>query len=235
MSLRKHGGQWWLEQPLAVEVPANPLRIKSLLDVTETASQSSFPATGKDLGPFGLDEPDVILRLPGATFAFGGSDALNGWRYVLSGDTVHLIADTLYWFLSADSATFVSRQLLPEGAAIKALYLPQLSIEQVDGHWQVEPPAPDISADAIQALLDSWRRAQAIAVEQQEPGTQGEALRVELAPPHQTLELLVTETEPDLILVRPDAGLRYRLPATANDDLLSLRQHDSGAGADATQ
>ncbi|KPK40993.1 MAG: hypothetical protein AMJ69_00280 [Gammaproteobacteria bacterium SG8_47] len=235
ISLRKRGEAWWIESPFGVALSANALRVKSLLEISDTVSQSSFPAGGKDLKPFGLSEPEIILRLPGASFAFGNTDALNGWRYVLSENTVHLIADTLYWFLSADSATFVGRQLLPEHATLTALQLPQLRLEQVAGRWSVEPPMPNVSADAIQALLESWRRAQALVVEKAEPHSTGETIRVTLKEADAPLEFVLIETEPDVVLVRPDVGLRYRLPGSASGDLLSLRQPDAEPGADPGQ
>jgi hypothetical protein len=87
-------------QWLIGERPGNDARIKQLLKICRTPSLRRFPAP-QNLEPFGLSLPDLVLRLNQEQFAFGDIDPINGWRYVLHRDEVHLIGNGFHHHLLA--------------------------------------------------------------------------------------------------------------------------------------
>ncbi|MEJ2694895.1 MAG: hypothetical protein P8166_18235 [Candidatus Thiodiazotropha sp.] len=88
--------------------PGSPnwLRINQLLAICHTASLERFP-TPADTSPFGLAPAPIQLRLDGLTLDIGGTEPVNGWRYVRIGDQIHLIADGFYHHLTAAPAEWL--------------------------------------------------------------------------------------------------------------------------------
>lgn len=212
--------EWQLLQPIAA--PASAFRIDSLLRVTASKSLGSFPAEKGELADYRLDEPTVTLVLNHDTrIAFGSNTPLDHRRYVLLGDTVHLISDTLYYHLIGAFTTFVSKRPLPRESAIAALQLPELSLQWQKNRWQVTPQPADYSADQVTQLLDAWRYASAIQVKPYD-GKAGEAITLQLKETEQPLQFLLTARDPDLVLARPELGIQYHLPAETAAKMLLL-------------
>ncbi|MCU7893070.1 MAG: DUF4340 domain-containing protein [Candidatus Thiodiazotropha sp. (ex Ustalcina ferruginea)] len=95
IALRRIQDQW-----LIGTQPANQLRVKQLLGISQTPSLRRFAASD-DLHPYGLAPPSIELKLNGEELAIGNNDPVNGWRYILYRDRIHLIADGFHHHLSA--------------------------------------------------------------------------------------------------------------------------------------
>jgi len=102
--LAKEGERWMMRAPYSV--PANPGRVQSILGFLEGTSQASFPTQGHDLKRFGLAEPKVRMEVDADVFAFGDTSPMNGQRYVLYKDRVHLTMDALYDQLLAEGRRY---------------------------------------------------------------------------------------------------------------------------------
>ncbi|MES9977273.1 MAG: hypothetical protein ABW107_00830, partial [Candidatus Thiodiazotropha sp. 6PLUC5] len=81
------GEQWMIGERAGINS-----RVKQLLEICRTESLRHFPAPA-ELKPFGLDQPNLILRLNQTQFSFGTTDPINGWRYVLHRGEIHLIGN----------------------------------------------------------------------------------------------------------------------------------------------
>lgn len=219
--LTKKGQSWFLDEPIAIE--ANPFRVSSLLDLAESTSHAQYPLPGKNAAEFGLDPPEVRLELDGQELAFGSTEPLNFRRYVRVGEILHLIDDVSLRDLKGHAATFVSLRLIPEGASVSELRLPELRLAHAaDGAWSTEPAAPGVSADRLQALADEWTRARAIEVEHHAEQPEGDVISVVLAERADPLRFIVTRREPGLVLVRADLALAYHFPQAAAQRMLQL-------------
>lgn len=95
ISMRRQAGQW-----MSGERRADATRIGQLLKICQTPSLRRFPAPD-DLTPFGLTPAAIVMSLDDSTLSFGDNDPLNGWRYVLYRDEIHLIADGFHHHLLA--------------------------------------------------------------------------------------------------------------------------------------
>lgn len=217
---RNARGEWHLIEPLAIG--ASDFRISSLLRITEQKSLGSFPANSERLAGFGLETPRVTLTLNDKVkVAFGDNTPLDQRRYVLVGERVHLVSDTLYYHLIGSYTTFIRQQLLPDDAGISALTLPGLSVRQQEGRWQIEPKPESFSADQATALIDGWKLASAVQVKPYD-GKQGEAITITPKGEAKPIRFLLTARSPDLVLARPDLGIEYHLAESSGEELLKL-------------
>jgi hypothetical protein len=221
ITLQKQDGHWRITEPR--QLPADDGHVNSLLRLVQETSFARFPAKPKELYKYKLDKPAATLTLDNNVFAFGDIDPINGRRYVLFAGTVHLITDMYFYQLDADPPAFVNTHPLPDKATITALTLPDLALTQnAQGHWQVQPDKPGISADAIQTLVDAWQNTTALWVKQYTPGTAQGSITVQLKAPAQALRFDIMARQPELILARPDLGLQYHFSAESAKALLEL-------------
>ena len=222
VTLTKQDGSWRLSQP--VEIAANGVRVDDLLEVAQAESLSRFPAAGRDLSEYGLAKPAVRLRLNDTEILFGGVTPVGKQRYVKLGDTIHLIADRYMFELTGDAAAWVSRDLVPPGAQIVALQVPDGKLTRNDkGEWLETPADKGGSSDAAQALVDEWRDAQALRVTPYEKHAALGEVVIGLAGQAQPLRYQIIARQPELILARPEIGMQFSVASESADRLLSVK------------
>lgn len=220
VAFARRDGTWWMVEP--IEIPASDYRVQSVLNITRAHSLAHYDAAAVDLGRIGLDPPEVrVIYNADTVLAFGAQTPMDHRRYVRSGDTVHLISGSGYYHLVGQYPTFVDTALLPPGARIVALHLPELTLAQREQGWAVSPQPENFSMDAVNALLEHWRYTRALDVLRHEPRRSRGSVRVVLADGN-TITFAIMARNPELVLARPELGLEYRLTAEAADRLLAL-------------
>ncbi|HWQ94682.1 MAG TPA: DUF4340 domain-containing protein, partial [Gammaproteobacteria bacterium] len=223
---RMPGATWRLTEPL--QLPANTVVVESFLGLAQTASHAQWAAASLDLEKFKLKTPRIRVRLNDVELGFGDTEPLEGRRYVLAGNTVHLINDGYYPKLIAPPAYFASLALLPGPEPLKEIELPGLTLRRDAQGWSAQPGAsdaqgsanvaggrmPGATPDAVNTLVQEWTAAQALRVrpysvpmsQDKPPETvtvrQGGAL----------LRFIIVSRAPELILARPEIGVQYHLP-----------------------
>jgi hypothetical protein len=216
----KRDGRWFIQaEP---ELPADDFQINTLLALATAATDRHYPAGTLDLESMGLLPPQATVELGPDRFEVGGTDPIDKRRYVLNGTTVYLVPDRFQHLLNARYSNFVERRLLPAGAVVTALSLPELSLTlDEENHWRLQPEDPAVSATAIRTLVSTWENARALYVREYD-GDSGQAIELRLQGSDQPLELMLLDGETDIILARPDRGIQYHLPAEAARVLLEL-------------
>ena len=91
LTLKKTKGSWRIIKPHAAK--ANSAKIERLLEIANTASTEHFPLPDGNRAQFGLEPPMAELRLDDTRLEIGGTHPIDHRRYVLMGDTLHLIND----------------------------------------------------------------------------------------------------------------------------------------------
>jgi hypothetical protein len=218
---RMPGATWRLTEPL--QLPANTVVVESLLGLTQAASHAQWVAASLDLEKFKLKSPRIRVRLNDVELGFGDTEPLEGRRYVLAGNTVHLITDGYYPKLIAPPASFVSLALLPGPEPLKEIELPGLTLRHDAQGWSAQPGAPP---DAVNTLAQEWTAAQALQVRlytapaSRIKPVETVTLRQEGTQP--PLRFIIVSRAPELILARPELGVQYHLPQDAAQRLLML-------------
>lgn len=225
----KEGAAWFMRAPLALR--ANPARVSTLLSLPETESHAELDPANHPLERFGLGQPAIIMKLNEHEFRFGGTDAIDGRRYILFKDRIHLTDDFLYRQLTTNAAFFAELKLLPEAFTIARIRLPDNELYKADGQWQLKTPR-DISPARLQRGVSAWRDAVAISAGAFQPTAAPERIRV-IADNGQTLEFIIVATEPYLILGREALGIQFHMGSDEAQRLL-LRENPRAENAAGT-
>ncbi|MCF6322945.1 MAG: DUF4340 domain-containing protein [Gammaproteobacteria bacterium] len=192
---------WQLTAPISL--PANPFRIEPLLQLRRAESHSSFPAVEGALSQYELSSPQIWLSLDGERYAFGAVEPLNGYRYVLLGQTVHLLSDRVQHYLLMSPYDFVALELLS----------PQSELVEVRFDHRVV---------SDELTLEAWGEAHARRVSRYEvPDSDGESLTLILSD-GSALPLDILLREPEFILGVPERGVRYHFTEEEGEHLLAM-------------
>lgn len=222
--LEKSQGAWFMVAPHKAR--ANLFRVNNLLALATAKSASHFDAPTTDLVKYGLDQPETRVWLNDQEIRFGSMHPINPQYYVLVNGQVHLIASRYYSGAALAPADFFSHQLLDDGLKPAAFSLPGLKlILDTHGAWQATPANKELSSDRINTLVDEWRHAQALSVNEYsgKPAHEHAIIRFSADSPLKELDIGILAHKPELILYRPDEGLEYHFPEDVGTRLLELK------------
>lgn len=213
---RQKDGHWQITQPISIA--ANNFRVKSVLNLLNAPVHNKYSSTDIDLSKIGLDKPDTTIKLDNETITFGIINPATNLRYIKKGNFVYTIEDVYYPLLSSSFSTLVSLNLLPENSVITKLILKNQTISKnKKDFWQSNI---DISADNINKTIDHWQHDQAFGIhEYMKRDSLGEVfVYLKDKPP---VSYMITDTDPWLILARPELGLEYHLDIKAYKNLIT--------------
>lgn len=205
----REDGAWRMTAP--VPARASTARINAILHLLQTISRDRIAAAGANLHTLNLDPAPVTVRLDDAVFRLGGTDPVARLRYVLYGNTVYLVDDSLFYQLTQPAAFFISTQLLPGAAAVSRITYPDHVLYLDGGAWHSRPA---LAGQAAAAVAAAWQRAEAVQVL---PYRQGAAVgRIVIRVGAADLAFAIESSDAALQLARRDLGVAYQLsPATA--------------------
>ena len=220
IALRRRADGWWLITPF--EIGANPARVNALLALANTPTRSSYSAANLDLAQYGLSDTLVTVVLDNQRIVLGGTNPISERRYLMIADTIYMVRDDLYDVYNATVGSYVSNRLVPLGSNIVQLNLPEWRLTRAaDGRWDAH--GARVTQAQAQARIDAWQQAAAQWVgDNRQPSAQGEVTLV--LENGESLRLLVSAVDPELVLARPDLALEYHLPTQAAATLLAMPQ-----------
>ncbi len=227
MEFERQGDSWRMLQPF--NAPADAYHIQQLLALPAQDSSNRYAVAELDLARFGLNPPKVTVRLGTAELQFGDQNPLNFKRYLKVDGVIHLIDDILFYPLTAPATTWIEAKLLPNGN-LKGLELPGFRIfAKETGRWASEP---ELAEADLEELLDTWRTARAVQVTPYsgEPPVGNPRVRALLD--SGTLEFVVLQQEPELVLLHPEQKLSYHFYGAIGQRLLTPKpKAETDAGA----
>lgn len=213
-------------------------KIDNLLAVAQAESHQRYDAGDMDPAELGLDEPEATLTLNDTRLLFGDTDPIGGRRYVRVADTVHMIAGRHLARIRNESFYWVDNALLPDGASLTALELPDVRLRRdADGLWHADPEPEGLSADALVDLVDAWRNATALSVQAAgDPPASAATIRLHLKERSEPIVFDKVDNRAGFELIRQDIGLRYTMTEPQRAELLQLTspepETEDGATAD---
>lgn len=217
--LERQAEGWRMSAPRSL--PAHAIRAGMVSRAAEIASLSRIGTPG-DLAQYRLAPPLATLTLNDHTLAFGDIDPLQQRRYLLVDGALHLTADTLFPLINRGWSHFVDPALLPPRTRIEAIHLTDgTRLTRDDTGWSVTPQREGGSADAPVRLVDAWRHTQALAVSPLGDEMKSDEAVTLTLEGGDTIRFEILRRQPELLLARPDLGLRYQL-ADGGDALLAL-------------
>lgn len=207
---RRQGG-WQLDSP--VSLPADEAAVGEILRLLSSTSQRALAADSLQLDKLMLAPPLWRVTLNQQQFEIGGTDAINGLRYVRVADTVHLVADLNPARFDNNYADLVVRDLLPDKAEISQIQLPDAQ----QGQRSIQ-----LADDGAAALFERWRHARAQwllrpnALDYQDVHSR---VTLQLAD-GRSIDFLIRSLSPQVELIQPQLQLMYILPGSAREELL---------------
>lgn len=228
---------WQLQTPPAL--PANAFRVHSIARAAQAVSHAHYDVAAADLARFGLDHPRAKLYLDDYELDFGDTEPISGRRYVLTGNTVHLTDDAFLHQLATPPASFVDPNPLGPDARPVEIRLPGHHLTLSAGRWKLDPQRPNVSADAVTALVDAWRHAQALSVRTLASApTNAASVTVRLAGNPDPIRFEVVQDKQEVVLARTDVGVAYHFTPATGARLLTLKQEEKApksGGAETTE
>ena len=132
---------------------------------------------------------------------------------------IHTLEDVYFPLLSSHFSTLVSLNLLPNNSKVTKLILINQTIAKNDkGLWQSNIT---INADNVAKAIDYWQTSQAFGVHELiERESLGDVF-VYTDQSQQAISYQITDTDPWLIIARPELGLEYHLDIESYDQLIT--------------
>lgn len=216
IKLRREGGKWRMLQP--IDIAANSFRIDTLLNMLKTVSHAAYSTAELELDKYGLSEASTSISFNNITIDFGVVNPINNYRYVRINDTVHLIDDHFYPLLSSQTGTLVARELIDGDAIIDKLVLPQQTLYRDENNlWH---SSDNTDPDAISETLHHWQHSQAFGVHNYMQRESLADISVYMAGNSEPIRFYVTDTDPWLIIARPELDIEYHFNLEFHDRLL---------------
>jgi hypothetical protein len=228
IKLKKQNGNWMLTAPVRVE--ADKFEVNGALALATLEQKKTIALSQIKLADLGLETPEYTVTLNDIRLQVGGMEPLQYQRYIkvtsAAGEQIALTDDPPSAALDKDYSDLVSKVLLPANAEIQKIEVPGLTVTRdAEGKWQLTPPDPKATTDAIQKFVDSWKNARAMWNELEEKkDTAGEPVTITLK--DRTLKFIVAGRDPQLQFVRPDVGVRFHLSKALADEMLKLPEPD---------
>ncbi len=223
--LVKTAAQGWVIKHTP-ELPADDYQVNALQKLAEQKAVRSYPAAELDLAQLQLDPPYATAILNDTAIEFGNLEPLQGLRYVRVANQVHLIPDLYLHLIEASYTQFVRRRLFADITRFTRMALPGFSISKTEQGWTVEPQQ-EVSADNLQQFVDRWQVATGLNIQAADSTAEGESVELIQADTGHSINFVIGAREPELVLVRRELGIQYRMGALA-DSLLSLTAPKSG-------
>lgn len=152
--IEKSGNDWIINSPLSIA--ANPFRINSILSLPSSRSLAQLPANESDLDQLGLQPSAVTLRLDDNVFEFGTVSPLEEGRYLLHGQTIHVIEDNLFHQLVQDTGFFISTRLISDDDPLVRISYPDFELHYTDDRWHQSGGVRQLSPAELDIITSTW-------------------------------------------------------------------------------
>ena len=216
---RNDSKQWDITQP--VFVAANDFRISSLLKLINAPVHKQYSIDKINLTDTGLSNPTTKISFDDQFITFGTSNPATSLRYVRLNDTVFTIEDVYLPLISSHFGTLVSLNLLPNNSRIEKLVLKNQTISKDEkGLWQSNI---EITADNINKTIEHWQSIQAFGVHKYLKREELGEVFIYITGNQEPVTYVITDTDPWLILARPELELEYHLDVEAYKKLIEPR------------
>ena len=219
---------WYLTQPYAAR--ADQVTVQRIVSIVAAQSHEKFSAD--DPARFGMDNPRLKIKLNNEEFVFGIYNPVTSEQYVAYKDAVYLLSGLYSETAGIQLVEMLDKNPLKPDEVIAGFDFsrleqwedPRLKLDRGDdGKWQVSVKNAKPKQDDINGWFDGyWTKMQATSVEPYTPDRQAShpSFSLKLKDGKQ-VHFEKLQESPQLILGRPDEGMRYYFPSDVGFTMLN--------------
>ena len=232
-SFEKIDGLWRMTSPYKTR--ADQISVQRILAIIAAKSKEKFPAT--DLEKYGLDKPELRLKLTKATgdeeFSFGTFNSVTEEQYVGYKDAVYLLSGSYAEAATTQPIELIEKTPLTKNESkqiagfdfskLEQWQANALNVDVADGKWKTNEPKAKITQNEMNEWLDfSWKQAQAKQVELYTPDHKITYPSFDLKlKDGKRVHFDKIQEAPDLLLGRPDEGVMYHFSNDVGFNMLN--------------
>lgn len=228
VAFEKKDGRWWMSAPLKARADATA--VERVIAVLSASSVDKFDAP--DLASYGLDHPALRIRFDSEEVTFGTFNPVSGMQYISYRNAVYLVESRHSEAANVQVVEMIDKNLLAPDEQIVGFDFSRLEqweeggglrLAQENGHWNVTRTGAKADQAAIkQWFADSWGTLIAMSVEPYQPDHRVPYPSFEIKLKNgKTLHFDKQGESPELILARPDEGLKYHFPQDVGFEILN--------------
>jgi Domain of unknown function (DUF4340) len=224
IKLEKREGTWRIESPLNAQ--AEDIQVDRLVDIVNATPKQKLASA--DLPQFGLDPPQVRVRLNDEAFAFGHINDITNEQYVATANGVYLVPPLYGYGIPTDATKLLSRRLLDAGEVPVAFDFGRYRIVRDDqGKWtssgELAAPNPPLSQNDFNIWADEWRHTSALSVAPDGNGARAREQVTVRFKDGKAVTMRILQRDPDFQLVRGDNAMRYHFGVEVGRRLVDPR------------
>lgn len=159
---------WQLLAP--VNMPADLVEIARITDLLKAETHGDIDPASIQRADLGLDPPHTRIDLDGTTLAIGDIEPLKQSRYIEVNPgkpdaRIRLVSDFAQEAIDGEFTDLANKALLPFEADVARIEVPGLTVMKaaIGPGWASQPITDAGTSAALQAFVDGWRSARAIA------------------------------------------------------------------------
>lgn len=213
--IEKQDGVWRITQPISVK--ANRFRIGSLLKLLTTNNYTRYAIDELDLEQYGLADSKLSVQVDDVNIIFGNTNPINHKRYMLIDNNMVLIDDNFFPLVNSQIGTLVDQKLFGDDVVITKIQTSDFTLSKdAENQWT---DTRNASSDDIVKTIQHWENAQSFGVHNYVKRDILDTITITLSDGTTPITFLVTDTDPWLIIARPDLDLEYHFDEDMIDKL----------------
>lgn len=216
INLEKNRNTWRMIKP--INILADNFRVNTILKLLKTSTHGQYNIEGIDLNKYGLDQPITSINFNDIKIEFGITNPVSKYRYIKTNGKIYLIDDKFYPLISSQIGTLISRTLIQKNTEIRRIILPEHVLEIDDnGLWT---STNGISSDLIVETITNWKNDQAFSVHNYVKRKSLGSIEVHISNQDKPVKFEITDTDPWLVIARPELDIEYHFNAEFYNRLL---------------
>lgn len=226
LQLSKVDGNWQIEAPILWL--ANNIAVERIIGIINSETDSRLPSSEIDLSTLGLQFPKAVLKLNKTDFVFGDTNNIGERRYLLSSNTVFLVADRHLPFMTQGVTGLIDRRLIPRSLPLQSLDLTSIKLTKANQPgWRSDNPAH--SEEQINELIESWQTLEAKHVQNYNSQQTPRQKFIATLDNAGQFEFYLMAITPEIVIARPDLGLQYHFDAKNYYGLIDASKNETSS------
>lgn len=222
----KQNGRWRMLEPYKGR--ADAFSIGRILSIANAMSTERFVL--EDPVKYGLETPQMRVRMDDKVFDFGMFNPVNGEQFVTHGGQVFSVATTFAEAAATQPIELLDKHPLDSSeeiagfdfSALEQWERSRLNVDlQPDGSWKASAAAAKPNQDHMNEWFKEWQELKATAVEPLSPDGAEYPYAIVKLKNGKKIRLIKRQESPELLLLREDESMQYHFPQDVGFNILN--------------